>query len=87
MSEVNYKVIVKGYADKSKGTYYIEEELAEILSIERREAQTILESGNHVVKENISKTEAEKLVKDIEKSGAKVEMEDCRFDLSKFEII
>lgn len=87
MSDVKYKVTINGYADKEKGTYYIEEELAEVLNIERTEAKRILESGKEVIKEDLSKPEAENLVDTITKTGAKVEMEDCRFDLSKFEII
>lgn len=87
MSDVKYKVTINGYGDKEKGTYYIEEELAEVLGIERREAQRILESGKEVVKEDLSKSEAEDFVSAIKATGAKVDMEDCRFDLSKFEII
>lgn len=87
MSDVKYKVTINGYGDKEKGTYYIEEELAEALNIERKEAQRMLESGKEVIKEGLSQSEAENLVATIAQTGANVEMEDCRFDLSKFEII
>ncbi len=83
-----YKVILQGY-DKSnnKGTYYIEIDAAEILQMDRKELKGILENPPHTIKEGLQKEEAEKLEETLSEAGVKCEIEDVRFDLSKFSLV
>ena len=87
MSDVTYKLVLKGYGSNEKGKYYIEQDLAEVLGIERQEAKKLLENNSETIKEGLTKDEGETLEKEIKATGAKCDLEDTRFDLSKFSLM
>ncbi len=82
MSEVTYKLVLKGYGSNNKGKYYIEQDLADVLAMERKEVKTLLETCPQTIKEGLSKAEGEKLLAAIEAAGAKCDLDDSRFDFS-----
>ena len=82
MSEVTYKLILKGYGSSDKGKYYIEQDLAEVLEMERKEVKNLLETCPHTIREGLSKDEGEKLFAAVEATGAKCDLDDSRFDFS-----
>lgn len=85
MSEASYKITLIGYG-KEKGKYYVEEELGQLFKIERKVAKELLESCPRVVKQGLDKETAQRYVKAVESTGALCEMEDTRFETSKFSI-
>lgn len=83
-----YKLILKGYDESNtKGTYYIEVDGAEILGVERKELKVILENPPHVIREDLTQDDAEKLEATLKDAGVKCEIEHVKFDLSKYSLV
>lgn len=80
MAEDLYRVILKGYGP-GKGEYYIEEGFAGLFKIPREKARELFTGAPVTIKENITKSQAEKYQLAIKNVGATCEIENMKFDL------
>ena len=85
MSGIKYKVVIKGYGS-DKGEYYIEEDFAKLFKISHNRAKELIRSAPAILKEGLSKEEAERYANAIRKTGVKCDIDDMRFDFSGLSI-
>ena len=85
MDEAKFQVVLNGYG-AGKGEYYIEKAFAELFKIPHEKVKVLFKSLPKILKENITKAEAEKYKKAIDKTGAVCEVVDNRFDFSGLSI-
>ncbi len=81
----SYRVILTGYGS-GKGEHYIEADFAKLFKITLDQAKQVLKEVPKSLKENLSLEVATKYKEAIDKTGAKCDLENMRYDTSKFSL-
>jgi ribosomal protein L7/L12 len=81
VDEAKFQVVLKGYGS-GKGEYYIEKDFAELFKLPQEKVKVLFKNLPKILKENLTKSEAEKYQKAISKTGADCDVVDNRFDFS-----
>jgi len=85
MVEESYRVILTGYGS-GKGEHYIEEAFAKLFKITLDQAKQVLKEVPKTLKENLTLDVANKYKAAIDNTGAKCDIENMRYDTSKFSL-
>lgn len=83
MVEEMYRVILTGYGT-GKGEHFIEADFAKLFKITHEQARQVFKETPRILKEQLTQELADKYKAAIEDTGAKCEIENMRFDTSKF---
>jgi ribosomal protein L7/L12 len=85
MAEEKYRVVLTGYSG-DKGEYYIESAFATLFKLKPEQAKKVFQSRPYTLKENLSRTEAERYQEAIKKTGATCEVENMKYNLQGLSI-
>jgi transcriptional regulator CtsR len=85
LSEPLYKIVLTGYT-ADKGEYYIEVGFSKLFKISYEEAKELFKNVPTTIKDGLSIDQAKQYKKEIEKIGAKCEIDDMRYDFSGLSI-
>ena len=83
MAEELYRVVLTGYGT-GKGEHYIEADFAKLFKITHEQAKQVLKETPKTLKETLTLEMASKYKQAIDGTGAKCEIENMRYDTSKF---